>query len=209
MQPDGAGFVLNAEIPLAVARRLGGRVRLAPFPPAGKCCKERLDGCIHGVGMQQLIRIGRNEPHEVPWFEPEAFVLGRSPKGDDRFGVDLTTRTSEFIQLWSFTDVHSSHSVYLFDSPPVDVGSSHICPKKYCNYDRGLYTLQGSYSQKAMCMFVLVLFVTYASCLHHLHGQFPETQLLFHRNTGTLEDCLHNALVRLLALPVELFANMF
>ena len=64
---DGAGFVLNAEIPLAVARGTGGGVRLASFSPAGKPCKERLDGCIHGVGMQQLLRVGRDEPHEIAW----------------------------------------------------------------------------------------------------------------------------------------------
>jgi hypothetical protein len=77
---DGAGFVLDAEIALAVARGTGGGVRLASSSPAGKPCKERLDGCIHGVGMQQLLRVGRDEPHEMLGLEPEALVPDCAPE---------------------------------------------------------------------------------------------------------------------------------
>ncbi len=114
MQPDGAGFVLNAEIPLAVARGSGGGVRLASFSPAGKSCKERLDGCIHGVGMEQLIRIGSNEPHEMAGFEPEAFVPDRAPEEEQRAAIDLATRMSQFIELGGSAQVNPAHAILRF-----------------------------------------------------------------------------------------------
>ena len=97
-----------------MARRPGGGVRLAPFSPAGKSCKERLDGCIHGVGMEQLIRIGRNEPHEMLGFEPEAFVPDRAPEEEQRTAIDLATRMSQFIELGGSAQVNPVHAVLRF-----------------------------------------------------------------------------------------------
>ena len=99
VQPDGAALVLDLEVPLAAAWRFGVGVHAVALSPACKPCKERLDGCIHAMGMQQMIRIGRDEPHQVLGFEPDAFVPDRAPEEEQRAAIDLPTRMSQLIEL--------------------------------------------------------------------------------------------------------------
>ena len=51
------------------------------------------------MGIQQMIRIGRDESHQMPGFEPDAFVPDRAPEEDQRAAIDLPTRMSQFIKL--------------------------------------------------------------------------------------------------------------
>jgi len=99
VQPNGAALVLDLEVPLAAAWRFGVGIHAVPLSPARKSGKERLDGCIHGMGMQQMIRIGGDEPHEMPGFEPDALVPDRAPEEEQRATIDLPTCMSQFVEL--------------------------------------------------------------------------------------------------------------
>ena len=114
LQTDGAALVLDFEVPLAAAWRSGVGVRLAAFSPAGKPGKEGLDGCIHAMGMQQMIRIGREEPHQMPGFEPEAFVPDGAPEEDERAAIDLPRRMSQSIELGGSAQLKPAHGVLRF-----------------------------------------------------------------------------------------------
>ena len=80
VQPDGAALVLDLELPLAAAQRFRVGILGVPLSPACKPCKERLYCCINAMGMQQVIRIGRDEPHRMLGFEPDALVSYRAPE---------------------------------------------------------------------------------------------------------------------------------
>jgi len=99
VQPHGTALVLDLEVPLAAARGFGVGVHGATLSPACKPCKERLDCCIDAMGMQQMIRIARDEPHQMLGFEPDAFVPHRAPEEEQRLAIDLPTRMSQFIEL--------------------------------------------------------------------------------------------------------------
>jgi hypothetical protein len=111
VQPHGAALVLDLEEPLAAARWFGVGVHGVPLAPAGKPGKERLYCCIHAMGMQQMIRIARDEPHQLLGFEPDAFVPYRAPEEEQRLTIDLPTRMSQFIELGCSAELNPAHSV--------------------------------------------------------------------------------------------------
>jgi hypothetical protein len=64
--------------------------------------------------MEQLISIGSDEPHEMPGFEPEAFVPDRAPEEEQRGARDLPTRMSQFIEEAGPAQVNPAHAVLRF-----------------------------------------------------------------------------------------------
>ena len=64
--------------------------------------------------MEQLIRIGRDEPHEMLGFEPDAFVPDRAPEEEQRAAIDLPTRVSQFIELGGSAQVNPAHAILRF-----------------------------------------------------------------------------------------------
>src|SRR5947209_990940 len=114
VQPNGVALVLDLEVPLAAARRFGVGVHAAALSPTRKPGEERLDGCIHGMGMQQMIRISRNESHQMPGFEPDAFVPYRAPEEDQRATIDLPARMSQFIELGRPAELNPAYGVLRF-----------------------------------------------------------------------------------------------
>jgi hypothetical protein len=63
------------------------------------------------MGMQQMIRIARDEPHQMPGFEPEAFVPDRAPEEEQRAAIDLPTGMSQFIELGCPAYLNPAHGV--------------------------------------------------------------------------------------------------
>jgi hypothetical protein len=61
--------------------------------------------------MQQMIRVARDEPHEMPGFKPEAFVPHRAPEEDQRAAIDLPTRMSQCIELGCPAYLNPAHGV--------------------------------------------------------------------------------------------------
>jgi hypothetical protein len=51
------------------------------------------------MGMQQMIRIAGDEPHQMFGFEPDALVPHRAPEKEQRVAIDLATRMSQRIEL--------------------------------------------------------------------------------------------------------------
>lgn len=114
VQSHGAALVLDLEVPLAPARWFGAGVHAAPLSPAGKPCKKRLDGCIHAMGMQQMIGIGWDQPHQMPGFEPDALVPYRAPEEEQRLVIDLATRMSQFIELGCSAELNPTYGIPRF-----------------------------------------------------------------------------------------------
>ena len=61
-----------------------------------------------------MIRIGRDEPHEMPGFEPEAFVPDRAPEEEQCAAIDLPTCMSQFIELGRPAELNPAHRVLRF-----------------------------------------------------------------------------------------------
>jgi hypothetical protein len=66
------------------------------------------------MGMQQVIRISRDEPHQMPGFEPDALVPYRTPEEEQRAARDLPTRMSQFIAVGGSAQVNPTYAVLWF-----------------------------------------------------------------------------------------------
>src|SRR5258707_6496858 len=64
--------------------------------------------------MQQMIRIGRDEPHQMLGFEPDAFVPDRAPEKEQRAAIDLPTGMSQFIELGCSAELNPAYGVLRF-----------------------------------------------------------------------------------------------
>src|SRR5258708_3122591 len=105
---DGAGFVLNAEIPLAVARRPGVGVRLAPFSPTG----ERGNKGLHtGIGRMRMQRVAGKEAHKMFRFEPDALVMHGAPEKDQRTAIKVAAGMRKLIKLLCSAEMHTAYAI--------------------------------------------------------------------------------------------------
>ena len=66
------------------------------------------------MGMQQMIGISRNKPHEMFGFEPEALVPDRAPEEEQRAAIDLPARVRQCIELGCSAQVNPAYAVLRF-----------------------------------------------------------------------------------------------
>ena len=83
----GTLLVLDAEVPLALARWVGiGIAHLFAFPPRFERGKE---GLHTGIGSMSMQFLGGEEAHEVLGLEPQSLMPDGAPEEDERLGIEL------------------------------------------------------------------------------------------------------------------------